>query len=232
MSRILIHGLSIESTERIRKKLEMHLTNVHIFTSTDLEKTKDIVTEKSLKLLVFEAENYTRNELNLFKDFRLWGLSFSVLFVCENVTTIDLEVMKKDSKPHFLNSNYDDKTLIGVVKKLLRTSTIPQQMNVRHHTNQMVYVETIQEGTGLDSSMYNLSKGGAYCEFDPLDEVKLSVGDLVRLSVPLSDISKNHALNAKVVWTTKKGRYSGRQGFGLKFINNDEVYRSLLGKLA
>ncbi|MCB0392538.1 MAG: PilZ domain-containing protein [Bdellovibrionales bacterium] len=232
MLRILIHGLSIESTEKIRQKLEMHLSNVHIYTSTDLEKTKDIVTEKSLKILIFESTNYTKNELNLFKDIRLWGLSFSVLFICDNVTAIDLETLRKDNKPHFLNSEYDDKTLIGVVKKLMRTHNVPQQMSARYHTNQRVYVEAIQDGSGIDSSMYNLSKGGAYCEFDPLDEVKISVGDLVRLSVPLSDLSKNHALNAKVVWTTKKGRYSGRQGFGLKFINNDEVYRSLLGKLA
>ena len=232
MNKILIHGLSIEGTERIRKQLELHLPNIMIYTSTDLEKTKDIVTEKNFKALIYESENYTKKELNLYKDFRIWGLSFSILFICENVMATDLEILKKDNKPHFLNSQYDDKTLVGIVKKLLRTHSIPQQMSTRYHTNQRVLIELIQEGTGIDSSMYNLSKGGAYCEFDPMDNLNFAVGDVVRLSVPLSDLSKNHALNARVVWTTKKGRYSGRQGFGLKFINNDEVYRGLLGKLS
>ncbi|MCB9026963.1 MAG: PilZ domain-containing protein [Bdellovibrionaceae bacterium] len=232
MSKILIHGLSIESTEKIRRKLEIQLSNSTIFTSTDLEKTKDIITEKSLKLLIYESEMYSNKELNLYKDFKVWGLSFSVLFICSNVIATDLDVMKRDSKPHFLNTKYEDKALIGIVKKLLRTHSIPQQMSARYHTNQMVKVEFIQQGDLLESSMYNLSKSGAYCEFDPMDNMNLTVGDLVRLSVPLSDISKSHALNAKVVWVTKKGRYSGRHGFGLKFVNNDEVYRSLLGKLS
>ncbi|MCB0357607.1 MAG: hypothetical protein KDD40_11395, partial [Bdellovibrionales bacterium] len=96
MSKILIHGTSIESTEKIKRKLELHIANTHIYTSTDLEKTKDIVTEKTVKLLIFETENYGKRELNLYKDFRMWGLSFSVLFVCDNVLTVDLETLKKE----------------------------------------------------------------------------------------------------------------------------------------
>ncbi len=222
----------MEAIERIRRKIDIHLSNATILTSMDLDKTKNIVTEQSIQLLIYETESYTKRELLMYKDFRSWGLSFSMLFVCDNILVTDLDTMRSDNKPHFLEKSFEDKKIVGIVKKLMRARKIPQQMVQRYHTNQRVMVEGIQENLKLDSSMYNLSKGGAYCEFDPLDEEKVAIGDLVILSVPLSKLSKNHALNAKVVWVTKKGRYSGRQGFGLKFINNDEVYRSLLGKLA
>lgn len=231
MPRVLIHGSSMESVERIKRKLEIHLRNADLLTSLDIDKSKDIVTEQAIALFIYEVENYTKKEVALFKDMRQWGLSFPVLFVCSNVLATDLELLKSENKPHFLEADFEDKKLLGIVNKLLRIRQIPQQMLQRYHTNQRVLIEAIQKGTSIDSSMYNLSKGGAYCEFDPVDDVNLSIGDLVRLSVPLTDLSKSHALSAKVVWMTKKGRYSGRNGFGLKFINNEEVYRALLGKL-
>lgn len=231
MSKILVHGLSIDSVESIKRKLDIHVSTATLLSSLDLEKTKDIITEQAINLLIYDCENYTTRELQFFKDVRTWGLSFPVLFICSNVLATDLDTLKSENKPHFLEKNFEDKKLLGVINKLLRVRQIPQQMLQRYPTNQRVVVESLQEGMVIDSSMYNLSKGGAYCEFDPTDETQVSIGDLVKISVPLSDLSKSHALNAKVVWTTKKGRYSGRHGFGLKFINNEEVYRALLGKL-
>lgn len=224
--------MSIESVESLKRKVDIHLPHVAMLTSLDLEKTKDIVTEQALNLLIYECDSYTAKELQLFKDFREWGLSFPVLFVCNNVIATDLDVLRNENKPHFLEKSHEDKKFIGIVNKLIKSRQIPQQMLQRYPTNQRVMVESIQEGMAIDSSMYNLSKGGAYCEFDPVDEVSFAIGDIVKLSVPLTDLSKSHALSAKVVWTTRKGRYSGRQGLGLKFINNEEVYRALLGKLA
>jgi Tfp pilus assembly protein PilZ len=232
MSRILIHGSTIDSVEAIKRKLDIFMNGAQILTSLDIEKTKDILTEQFLGLLIYEVESFTRKELQLFKDVREWGLSFPVLFICNNVLATDLEMLKNENKPHFLEKNFEDKKLFGVVNKLIKIRQIPQQMLQRYHTNQHVKVEGIQDSFTIESSMYNLSKGGAYCEFDPSDELSLAIGDLVKISVPLTDLSKNHALNAKVVWTTKKGRYSGRHGIGLKFVNNEEIYRSLLGKLA
>ena len=182
MTKILLHGLSIESAEQIRTKLDLHLKDIELYTSTDIEKTKDIVTERALNLFIFETHNYTKKESSILKDFKLWGLSFPVLVICENVMTSDVESIRNDNKPIFLESKFEDKKLIGLIKKLLRTRQIPQQMYVRYPTNQRVMVESISEGRSIDSSMYNLSKGGAYCEFDP-EDLDFAVGDVVRISV-------------------------------------------------
>ncbi len=231
MIKLLVHGLSIESTEKIRRKLDLHLGECEVITSTDMDKTKDISAEKAINLLIYESENFGKRDFNLLKDFRVWGLGFPILVISNNIVSIDLDSKKNDARIHFVESNFEDKKLVGITKKLMRTKQIPQQGHKRYHTNQRVLLETISQGVTLDSSMYNLSKGGAYCEFDPEEQLKLVIGDIVKLSVPLNEMEKRHALSAKVVWTTPKGRYSGRNGIGLKFVNADDLYRQLLGKL-
>jgi Tfp pilus assembly protein PilZ len=231
MAKILIHGTNTETVKDIGEKLNIHYFQDSILTSLDLEKTIEIVNEQTLHLLIYESEYYTDKELQLFKDFRRWGLCFPVLFISNDVLASDLNLLKNEKKPYFLESNYDDKILIDMVKKLVKLKETSQKKRLRYSTNQLVVVESLQKGIVIESNMYNLSNGGAYCEFDFVEDINVSIGDIVKLSVPVSYSTKKHALNAKIVWTTTQGNYSGRYGFGLKFINNEEVYRSLFGKL-
>jgi len=54
---------------------------------------------------------------------------------------------------------------------------------------------------------------------------------MVRLNVSLRDVHKKYDLDAKVVWTTKKGKLSGGKGIGVEFMKGSDVYRNLLSKL-
>ena len=133
MSRVMIHGLSIESTEMLKRKLDIGVDGLEFFTSTDFDKTKDIVTERAVNLLILECEAYGKRETNTIKDFRIWGLSFPVLVISNNVAASNVEIShvpgRTDNKPHFLEINFEDKKLMGLVKKLLRTKNIPQQLH-------------------------------------------------------------------------------------------------------
>src|SRR5690606_24744522 len=113
---------------------------------------------------------------------------------------------------HLLAEPYYEKNLIGIVRKLLISKRVPKQMYRRFNTNQIAEVEELSSGASVLTSMYNLSKGGAYCEFEAADS--LSVGDYIRMKVAIPDTNSEYTFNAKVVWTTPKGRFSGRFGCG------------------
>jgi Tfp pilus assembly protein PilZ len=106
---------------------------------------------------------------------------------------------------------------------------VPRQVHPRYNTNVLAQIESMVTGNPLLTSMYNLSKGGAYCEFDS-DET-FTVGDLVKLKVNLEDTKSDYDLSAKVIWTVKKGRFSGRFGCGFKFVSTQDAYHSLISKL-
>ena len=70
-----------------------------------------------------------------------------------------------------------------------------------------------------------------FAYFETEKKPAASVGDLVKMQVVLDDVSKSHMMSARIVWTTRKGAYSGGYGLGVKFVRNEEIYRSLLEKL-
>src|SRR5690606_34559234 len=105
---------------------------------------------------------------------------------------------------------------------------VPKQLYPRFNTNQIAEIETLEDGGNLLTSMYNLSKGGAYCEFD--SPTPVTVGDMVRVRIHLDEKNSDYAINAKVIWTTAKGRFSGRFGCGMKFVSSRDIYKTLLSK--
>ena len=129
---------------------------------------------------------------------------------------------------HVVQEPVEEKTLFGLARKLVVSKNIPQQKFRRFRTNQVAEVEAIMEGDSLSGNMYNLSKGGAYCEFD--GPRVFAVGDLVRMKINLADMKSERLMNAKVVWTTVKGRTSGRPGVGMQFVNAQDTYKYLIDR--
>ena len=100
---------------------------------------------------------------------------------------------------------------------LLITKNIPQQVHPRFITNQKAVIESAYSGDAVTSSMFNLSKGGAYCEFEADESFR--IGDVLRIKIQLNDMNLERVMNAKLVWKTRRGSYSGKPGIGVKFIS-------------
>lgn len=232
MKRVLVHSQSIEQTQAIKKHLEFYIkTGINFEFSTDIEKTETLLTSKSIQLLIFDTNSFNKRVQKFVRDIRLWGLSTSVLVTCEDVTSAaQLNSYVKDDAVHFIEYNYEPKKMAGIVKKLLQTRRLPQQVFPRYHTNQLANIEVLTGGFSIDSSMYNLSKGGAYFELEDVEE-PCRVGDFLKFSIDLDETDTQHSINAKVVWATKRGRYSGRYGVGVKFVSSHEIYKHLVEKL-
>src|SRR5690606_33010112 len=132
-------------------------------------------------------------------------------------------------KAHFLEKPYELKALQGVARKLMVQKSINQQRHRRFKTHQQARLETYVTAETMDSKMFNLSKGGAYLEFSVRPD--LGIGDIVKLQIPLAEVKREHEVNAMVVWTTRKGSYSGGFGVGLRFVQEREVYRQVLERM-
>ena len=213
-------GLYLDTIER---KLSVQTT---IVKNENALRTR--LEEKVFHLFVIDVGALNEKSLSVLQEIREKGFNVPMLIICNEAHPSLLKNVLHMPQVHVMLKPLSEKALLGIAKKLLISKVVPKQLYRRFNTNQMAQVERLASGDALLTSMYNLSKGGAYFEFDAED--KLTVGDVVRLKVSLSDVKAEHTFNAKVVWTTRKGKFSGRFGCGIRFVNSQEIYRMLLSK--
>jgi Tfp pilus assembly protein PilZ len=191
--------------------------------------TEITLSSTAVHLFVLETAEYQFSEASWIRDLRGMGFVYPILVLAEN---IDARVMRnsvQNEKIHFLEKPFEYKALKGLTLKLMQSRNLPQQMFRRFKTNQPLKIESYSTGEHIESSMFNLSVGGAY--FETEKKPTAAVGDLVKMQVNLNDVEKSHMMNARIVWTTRKGSYSGGFGVGVKFVRNEEIYKQLLEKL-
>jgi Tfp pilus assembly protein PilZ len=229
MHKLLIHSQgSTEHGEQIKNFLETRLP-YEISISYDAKATQDLLSQRSIHMLLFETNKFSDEELQLLKEIRGIGYVYPVLIVAEKIEVPNLLASVDKFKAHVLEKPFEFKALRGIAQKLMMARTVPQQMHRRFKTQQNAVLETYISGEVITSHMYNLSVGGAYFEF--AGKPRIGVGDLVRLKVNLNDLSREHCVNARVVWTTRKGSNGSGAGVGVRFIKGTDIYRQLMDKV-
>lgn len=199
---------------------------VHL--SFDERTARSIVENKAVHLLAYETKNFRKSDYDFTQDLRKLGFSSPALILAEELK-FDQFYGKDDNKLFFLPKPFDPKAFVGVTRKLMVSRTITQQRHKRFPTQQTATMETFLSGEVLPSQIYNLSMGGAYCEF--FGKTGVSVGDLVKLKVQLEDLGTQYVMNAKIVWITRSGSCTGGQGAGMRFVKYDDIYRQLMEKV-
>jgi Tfp pilus assembly protein PilZ len=195
----------------------------------DDEKTlANHLNSKIFNLALFDCLEFGEAEFETIQQLKRAHSTFPVLIVASNIDKHFGEQLSFLADVHMLLKPITEKSLIGLIRKLLVAHRVPKQVYQRFNTNQIAQMEALSNGDNILSSMYNLSKGGAYCEYEGQDPI--SVGDLLRLKVVLDETQKEYTFNAKVVWTTTKGRFTGRFGCGFKFVSAKDTYRSMLSR--
>ncbi len=102
------------------------------------------------------------------------------------------------------------------------------QNHPRYLTEQPVeLMSDLAEGR-LAAIMKNLSLSGAYIESNSRG-LLVNQGDLVKVSVYTQDVGKQYVFDARIVWV--KPQKNGMTGYGVTFVNKEEVYNSLLKNL-
>ena len=217
MNKILLHCESLEESKVLREIYEQHLP-FPIYHSFDERNIERLISRNVINLTVLECAEFGMDQYNLVQDLRELGYFHPIVVLpdqSDELRGAEMKEVQDRLRLHFVPKPFDDRELIGVSKKLLITKSIPQQDHQRFVTNQKAYVESIYSGEGVQSSMYNLSKGGAYCEFDA--NYSFQIGDMVNLKIQLGELNER-VMRAKLVWKTRRGAYSGKPGLGLKFV--------------
>lgn len=228
MQKVLIYSPDVWTLESTKSCLEVQFSNP-ISGALDEASMKVELEKNVFHLGIFRIKEIEQKTLQRISQMRSMGYKFPIIIASDVVTAKFIDVLTKMQDVHILSTPYRDVSLLGLTRKLFISREVPRQYFRRYYTNQIAEIESLGTGDSLLSCMYNLSQGGAYCEFDK--EKNVVVGDLMRIKVDREDLNSQHVLNAKVVWVTEKGKFSGRFGCGLRFISQKEVYQSLMSKL-
>ena len=223
---MLLQGKALVEVKEVKDYLESRLPYPIDLSSTPKESI-NLLGSRPYSLFICTMNAYEQQDLDWVKEIRAGGFSQPILILAKELDHAAMTASILNERVHFAEKPFEMTSLKGLVMKLIKQRNIPQQKYKRFRTNQKLAIESYSTGEVIESSMYNLSVGGAY--FESSDKCKASIGDLLKMSVNLNDVSSRHMMNARVIWTTKKGSYSGGYGMGVKFVKNEEVYKQLLG---
>lgn len=226
MHKILVVGRAEDGAREVREMIAQELP-YHMFEATDEDQVKMELEQRVFSLVIVVKSRLTEDDLFLIDRLRNVHYSFSIMVVTDEANST-LQKLIGVTEVHTLTRPVGNRNIVGLARKLLVAKRVPKQVFRRFNTNQIAQIESLDDGENLLTSMYNLSKGGAYCEFESNN--LLAVGDVIRLKVFLNDTNREYTFNAKVVWTTAAGRFSGRFGCGFRFVTAKDTHRSLLSK--
>lgn len=91
---------------------------------------------------------------------------------------------------------------------------------IRYTTKEKASLEIYGRSGNIEADLRNLSATGACLEWSQ-DDVSLEKGDLVRMTVTLKALNREHNVNAEVVW--REGNKTG-----LTFIRSEEVIEKMM----
>lgn len=197
-------------------------------TSFSTRETALLLRTKPVRLMVVSLRLWTEELTLRFLEIRKMYPQLSIVLILDHLNVLDSETAQKN-RIYVLPRNVDDKSLSGVIRKMLLLRQIPQQKNERYRTETSSTVEFPLTGDELNSMLFNLSKTGAYMEFQ--EKPPVSVGDVVRVRVQLDQLNKDHHLPAKVVWFSRRGQTKGGFGVGLQFMPEEDYYRQMLARM-
>lgn len=228
MHRVLLCCKSVNDARFLKNYIETELP-YEVLLSYDQKDVEASLKGRNIHLLMMQTGNVAQQDIAYAQGLRKAGFTYPMLMITDHLGALNVEELNEKHKIYFLERPFELRTLKGVARKLMVTKTVPQQIFRRYRTNIMATLETFISGEKYETHMFNLSKGGAYFEFArrPI----MSIGDLLRLKVHLSDMDRDHHVHGRVVWTTHKGHAAGGYGIGVKFMKSTDIYRRLLEKV-
>lgn len=229
MNRILLASISEEENYILRRKLEPLSRDLgRLIFATTRPQGLMFSFKDGHNLIVFNVADFTPEHRDIILKLRDNGYKGEIV-VCAKARNPDVirEVNVMPSTT-FIEKPYENKDLLGVVTKLLSTKEVSQRIFRRYYTMQKAEIEFTESQRKESTTLYNLSKGGAYIEFSQRENLK--VGDKITLHVPLNEVRRTYEMPARVVWTTANGQ-GGGYGVGLEFVGPGDVQKSIYGSL-
>lgn len=152
-----------------------------------------------------------------------------MIIVCPSISGSLMQLSMTYNKVRLFKSPVDGYTLLRSILDLTKKYKEGEtQTHPRYLTDQPVEVQSDLVEGRLTAVMKNLSLSGAYLESKSRG-LLVNEGDLVKVSVYMGDPSRQYIFDVRVVWL--RAQKNGATGYGVTFVNKDEVYNSLLKNL-
>jgi len=216
MQKILVLTETERAGESIRRTIEKALPYQVTYVN-DLQGAKIQLESKLFNLIIFDCQTLDESGMTRVGWFRQATGDTPLILFTASIDNILLAKVEMLEALHVLMRPTAERNLITLVKKLVSLKDVPKQRYRRYNTNQSVVFEHTARGERIPSQMFNLSRGGAYCEFP--EGQSLNMGERYRMQIFINETQRTYTLDAVVVWYTPKGKFSGRAGYGVKFLS-------------
>lgn len=227
MQTFLVEADHEGDAKNIREILENRFPyNVDV--SFSIRETGLLLRSRPVRMMVVSTRLWTEEFVPRFLELRKLHPQLSIVLILDKLTLMNSDLAQKN-RIYVLPRSMDEKSLSGVIRKMLLLRQVPQQKTERYKTETSSIVEFPLTGDELGSTLFNLSKTGAYMEFT--EKPPVSVGDVVRVRVQLDQLNKDHHIPAKVVWFSRRGQTRGGFGVGLQFVPQEDYYRHMLARM-
>ena len=155
--------------------------------------------------------------------------SQSIILLCPVISQSLMQLSLNFTRLRLFKTPADGYALYRSINDLTRKFKEGEnQAHPRYLTDQAVEVLSDTLEGRLQAIMRNLSLSGAFLESNGRGLV-ISQGDLVRVSIYSQQVGRQYIFDARVVWI--KPQKNGMMGYGVTFVNKEEVYNSLLKNL-
>ncbi|MGE3681603.1 MAG: PilZ domain-containing protein [Bdellovibrionales bacterium] len=228
MHRVLLSCESIDDSRYIKGYIETELP-YEVVLAVEPKEIEAAVRARNIHLMILQTGHNAKDDIAYSLQLRRMGFNYPLLLITDSVGETNIEEVNERHRVYFLERPFELKALKGLARKLMVSRSVPQQVFRRYRTNLSATIETFISGEKYQTHMFNLSRGGAY--FELTKKPTVSVGDLLRLKINLSDMDREHQVHGRIVWQTHKGHAAGGYGLGIRFMKSTDIYRSLLDKV-
>jgi DNA-binding NtrC family response regulator len=223
MAKILI----LTSQNRDLISLE-RLFNKHLYETQfayDRRSSEALLRYEKPNLFIWDTHTFESKNVQYLKNIRNMGYQSPILVMANEINNATENSLLDVKRAHYTKLPTEPSRLVKLTHKLIMDPNVKKQSHVRFSTDQSLEVEKILTGENYHSDMKNLSKGGAYCEFNT--SVQLNKGDLTRLNLSLDNVNNSHKMNAQVVWK-EFDSFQQKCGIGFRFLSTQDLYKYLM----
>lgn len=149
-----------------------------------------------------------------------------IVFLCSAISQSLMQLSMHYSKIRMLKLPVEAMALYKAVTDLMIDfNSGGRKVHPRYLTDQVAEIYSEFNEHRYQGVIKNMSLSGAYFEVAD-DTILINAGDFIKLSVSVGEPLKSHVLDVRVVWSKKQE--SGATGFGVTFVNKEDVYNHLL----
>lgn len=231
MKRILIISTSLDEEKKIQEAAQIHNPGAFkVETTASFSQDVNFWQTQAPDVLVLQIPQDPLLQGYFFTKLRKdVPTKQPMIVLCSMISAALMQLSTEYSKVRIFKTPVDGFSLHRALSDILQSfQSGKEATHPRYLTDLSVDVHSDFHDGMMKAHMKNLSLSGAY--FETLDrDFPLAQGDLAKISILVGEPAKHYVFDFRVVW--EKAIDNGQRGFGVTFVNKEEVYNQLLKNL-